>query len=107
MGSHAAMAEYELKAKNDVRLARKKLKGFSLPTAPNVKNEEVRTLNACPPLGARDVTRNENICADVAPTTTPPPPAQPHRSLPRTAAAAASPCGVTSLSLLACSLART
>lgn len=34
------MAEYELKAKNDVRLARKKLKGFSLPTAPNVKNEE-------------------------------------------------------------------
>ena len=40
MGSHAAEREFERKAKHDMELARKKLKGFSLPTAPNVRNEE-------------------------------------------------------------------
>ena len=40
MGSVANEKLFELKARNDIKLARKKLKGFSIPTAPNVRNEE-------------------------------------------------------------------
>lgn len=40
MGSVQAEREYMAKAKHDMLLARKKLKGFALPTAPNVRNEE-------------------------------------------------------------------
>ena len=40
MGSVANEKVFELKARNDIKLARKKLKGFSIPTAPNVRNEE-------------------------------------------------------------------